>query len=469
MSISRPPHDHHGPPWWYWVICFLPLVLVVIALIVDVSLPWWVFLFLLCLVCLVIQFTTLRATARRRALERAERGDDEREREVRGALHRRAQELVDGLPWTVFRVRGWEVQIDGLAIRGELRGGVDVALAAFEQAAEETYGSESVVSLTEDGDGNHLALITGPATGRRLRAYRPQRRSLLFSFLLVTTFVTTTMAGAAHEGVKVFADPSGWWEGLPHALGLMAILAVHDLGHFLVARRHGVPASMPYFIPVPFALGTFGSFISLPPLLRDRREIFDIGIAGPIAGLALALPALFVGLAWSEVLPGKPEEGMFGRFHDGLDVSSSMLMALIAKLSLGADLSGGHVVELHPLAFAGWIGVLITALNLIPIGQLDGGHVGYALFGPARYRQVALAAFVALLLLGLFVYPGLLFFAFVIFFLAGTGRFPARDDLSSIGPARQAIGWASLVFLFLALAPLPRAWFGVLGFDNPYV
>jgi membrane-associated protease RseP (regulator of RpoE activity) len=210
-------------------------------------------------------------------------------------------------------------------------------------------------------------------------------RLLLHAALFLATVLTTTAAGAlwVHGqmgGGDVDIRPIG--DGLSYSLPLMLILTCHELGHYIVARIHGVDASLPYFIPLPpgFGLGTLGAVIGMRNVTRDRKKLIDIGAAGPLAGLAVAIPVIWYGLAHSRVGPL-----VGGGFQEG----NSILYALLKYAVKGAWLPDGHRdVFLHPTAWAGWAGLLVTMINLIPIGQLDGGHVATAYFGN-RYNRIA--------------------------------------------------------------------------------
>jgi membrane-associated protease RseP (regulator of RpoE activity) len=182
----------------------------------------------------------------------------------------------------------------------------------------------------------------------------------------------------------------------------MAILGVHELGHYFMARRHGIRVTPPYFIPVPMALGTFGAFIQMRSPTEHRRALFDVAVAGPLAGLAVAVPALLIGLQTSSISSGDvPVSAM--PTMGGTSVGSSVLFALLAKLSLGPSLEYGHMLQLSPLAFAGWLGLLVSALNLLPTGQLDGGHIAHAMFGFRIGNVVGTVAMWSLVLLAIFV------------------------------------------------------------------
>jgi membrane-associated protease RseP (regulator of RpoE activity) len=200
--------------------------------------------------------------------------------------------------------------------------------------------------------------------------------------LILTTLFTTTGIGAYIAGVSeeaLRADPRLFFQGLPYGLSLMAILGIHELGHYLMARRYRIRATLPYFIPIPFFLGTFGAFIQLRSPVPNRRALFDIGIAGPLAGLVMTLPLLLWGLVHSEVVP-MPEDASLLSF-EAVDPQASIALLLLSKLALGSQLTLESAVNLHPVAVAGCLGLVVTALNLMPVGQLDGGHIVHAMYG----------------------------------------------------------------------------------------
>jgi membrane-associated protease RseP (regulator of RpoE activity) len=187
-----------------------------------------------------------------------------------------------------------------------------------------------------------------------------------------------------HIALFVTACATTWWaSGAAFAATLMGSLDCHEAGHYFVGRRHGVPISLPYFIPLPpqISLGTMGAVIRMDEPISDRNALFDVGAAGPIAGLVIAIPLLVLGLYLSEVGPPTP---------DSLIEGNSILYAALKYAVFGQWLPGGGVdVQLHPVAFAGWVGLLITMINLMPIGQLDGGHVARAAMGAAHERWSA--------------------------------------------------------------------------------
>ena len=276
---------------------------------------------------------------------------------------------------------------------------------------------------------------------------RPRLNIILF----VLTVLSTVVSGSgAFFDFNPLTEPLKLANGFPFAFTLLGILGTHEFGHYFTARHYGASVSLPYFIPAPppFLFGTLGAIIRMRSPARDRNSLFDIAAAGPLAGLVVALPALWLGLSWSKVGPVPPGGAVV--FGD------SLAMRFMTWLVFG-PLPPGHDVFVHPVALAGWVGLFVTALNLIPVGQLDGGRIAYALFG-ARHRQVSLAAFLALLVLGAVTGSGNWFvWAFLLFFVMGFQHQPPLDDLSRLSPARYAVGIGCLILLFLLIPPVPIA------------
>ena len=337
------------------------------------------------------------------------------------------------------------------------------ASEAFENLSR-TLEPGSIPLIQEDErHGQSIILIPGDSSDEEIgNPTRPVIHWLLF----ILTILTTTWAGAAHQGIDLFAQPERFTAGLPYSLGLLAILGVHEMGHFFAARRHGIDVTPPFFIPVPFALGTFGAFIKMRSPSQNRIALFDVAVAGPLAGLVIAIPALLIGLRTSTILP--PGSEAVGHMFGGTSVGSSLLFAAIAKLSLGDALQAGHIIRLSPLAFAGWLGLFITALNLIPIGQLDGGHMARSMFGTRIGANISRVAMWTLFLLAVFVWPGLMMWALIVFFIAGRGT-PPLNDVTPLSNGRRWVGYATFAILAAIVIPLPHALWSAAGFHCPYL
>ena len=271
------------------------------------------------------------------------------------------------------------------------------------------------------------------ARGRRLSELRP-----IHVLLFLATLVTTTLAGAFQAGVNPFDSPWLMLRGLPFSVTLMSILLVHEMGHFLVSRWHGVEATPPYFIPgPPILIGTFGAFIRMRTP-ASRVALFDVGAAGPWAGFCVAIPAVVYGLAHSTVQPLVASPG-------GIELGNSLVFGFLARLVLGVSPQDATIL-LHPVALAGWFGLFVTFLNLLPVGQLDGGHVVYALLGRA-HRWVARAGVAMILVLATLGWRGWIIWAIMVSIL-GLNHPPTLDD-RPLDPLRRLAAWLT-IGLFLA-------------------
>jgi membrane-associated protease RseP (regulator of RpoE activity) len=236
-------------------------------------------------------------------------------------------------------------------------------------------------------------------------------------------------------------------DGLPYAAALLGILAAHEMGHYLTARRVGAPTSLPYFLPMPLGFGTFGAVISMAAPPRNRRHLLAIAAAGPLAGLAVAIPVLLIGLSLSRVAP-LPAAGLYQM------EGNSLLYAALKYVMFGELLPGnGRDVMIHPVAFAGWAGILVTGLNLIPAGQLDGGHIVYALLGE-RWSRVVLWAVLAALAGLAFLWQGWFLWLFLIF-LFGRMRLAPLDDVTPLTARQRALAIAMMVLFVLVFTPIP--------------
>ncbi|MBX9584617.1 MAG: site-2 protease family protein [Gemmataceae bacterium] len=381
-----------------------------------------------------------------------------------------------GVVREVMGVHG-AVEEDGVRVfYGPLRGPAE---AAYERLRRE-LPADTVPMLQED-ERHGAALVLLPKTVEEATLERPARPWVPL-LLFALTVVTTTWAGAAQQGVDLLREPGRFAVGLPYALALLAVLGVHELGHSVAARYHGIRVTPPYFIPLPSALGTFGAFIQMRSPTENRRALFDVAVAGPLAGLVVAIPLLLIGLGQSSAVPGTVVGGRVTAPADpadpaatappavvgGTSAGSSLLLALLAKLAMPEALRHGCVLQLSPLAFAGWLGIFITGLNLLPVGQLDGGHAARAVFGYRLGGAVSSIAMWSLLFLGIFVWPGLLMWAIIVFFVAGDPT-PPLNDVTPVTPGRRLLGYATFALMLLILVPLPHALWPAAGIHCPYV
>jgi len=270
---------------------------------------------------------------------------------------------------------------------------------------------------------------------------------LLFATILTTLFVGASFANVNALAALQAAFASGNWArllpalaaGLPFAGTLLFILGVHEMGHYVAARIHGVQVTLPYFIPVPFGLGTFGAFIQLKSPVENRKALFDVGLAGPLAGFIVAVPLMVLGLLTSDVV-ARTSSTTFG---------SSILLNWLVDVFMPH--AAGQMIALSPMAIAAWFGLLVTGFNLLPMGQLDGGHIAYAVLGRWA-RPLASAVFALLIVLGLTVWSGWLTWA-LFALITGLGHAAPLNDITPLDGGRRVLGALTAV-LFLLLITL---------------
>ncbi len=295
--------------------------------------------------------------------------------------------------------------------------------------------------LQPDGEAARITLVPTPPAP-------PPSRLWVALLLFALTVLSTAVVGGVTVDPATLQPRFSWLTGLGFSAALLGILLTHELGHFLVARYYRVAVSYPMFIPMPlFLLGTMGAFISIKEPLPNRRVLLAVGIAGPLAGLIVAIPVLLIGLSLSEVRTIDPTLG-------GLTEGNSLLYAALKWVMFGRMLpADGIDVYLHPVAFAGWAGLLMTGLNLLPAGQLDGGHVFAALFGPRAAEIMNMVVPVVLIGLG-FIWNGWFLWA-IMTALLGRTQTPLRNSISPLAPRWRALAWVGLIVFLLVFTPLP--------------
>lgn len=327
----------------------------------------------------------------------------------------------------------------GVRLRGRL---IVEAARAYDRVAPRFRGLGYTALFRKEKDLDVIFALPGSLPVAKPRLW-------LAALLFLATVISVLFVGAQ----LAVAEPGGrlhLLDGWPFAASLLAILSAHELGHYTVARFLGTPVSLPYFIPVPLPpFGTMGAFIQMkaPPI--NRRRLLAIAVAGPLSGLALAVPILILGLSLSEVRPIPP---LLPNQTIWIEGNSLLYMALKVLLFGRILPSGGMDVFLHPVAFAGWAGLLVTGLNLIPAGQLDGGHVIYALLGE-RARHLTWLVILALVGLG-WLWNGWWLWAFLITLF---GRFHAAplDDITRLDGPLTALALLVIFVFILIFTPIP--------------
>lgn len=263
--------------------------------------------------------------------------------------------------------------------------------------------------------------------------------------LFILTFFSTLSAGALQKGINIIKEPDRIIEGLPFSGTLMTILLFHEFSHYIASKRHHTKATLPYFIPAPSLIGTFGAFIKMKSPIITRKALIDIGASGPIAGFLISVIASAAGLKMSEIVQTENISG-------AIKLGDSLLFSLLSKIIIGAP-PPNHDIILHPVAFAGWIGLFVTSLNLIPIGQLDGGHIAYAILGQ-RHKYLSMALLAILAVLGIFYWEGWALWA-VLMLILGIKHPPVIYWEVPLNQKRRAISLFAFIIFIITFIPEP--------------
>lgn len=308
------------------------------------------------------------------------------------------------------------------------------------------------------------ATVEPPVAAAKLTSELSAKRLILHVALFLLTLLSCFFIGAvlslrAEPNVEnswdlllyLTNDPYSAASGTAYALVLISILLAHELGHYFACRYYGVRATLPYFIPAPTLIGTFGAFIRIKEPIRSRRALFDIGIAGPLAGFIVALPAAIVGLWIATPAEPLPPEAQTSRYI----FQDPLLFQMIQRW-----LNLPTLMEWNPVYFAAWVGMLATGLNLLPVGQLDGGHVVYALLGRRGHRWVATGIFGTICVLAWLSYrvhrwPGWFVYVALLGLMLGLQHPPVEDEHQPVGRHRYLIGMIGLIVFILSFMPFP--------------
>ncbi|KYC45342.1 MAG: Peptidase family M50 [Candidatus Methanofastidiosum methylothiophilum] len=260
--------------------------------------------------------------------------------------------------------------------------------------------------------------------------------------LFILTVISTTIAGyfmsVPHVEYGFMANP--WVGAIAFSFSIMVILGTHEMGHYLVARKNGVDATLPYFIPAPFILGTMGAVINIRSFIPTKNSAIELGLSGPLAGILVAIPITIVGVVMSPVVPTTIFEG------SSIYLGEPLIFKFIAKSIV--TVTEGNSLYLHPVAFAGWAGIFVTMLNLIPMGQLDGGHIARAVLGPINHRYLSFIVAILLFGMGLLTWAGWSLWGVIGFYLAYRGHPGSMDEITPIeGNHWIMVGLAIVLFV----------------------
>lgn len=302
------------------------------------------------------------------------------------------------------------------------------------------YGRENFLKLVDDLDkigylpfideyeGDYkINIVNKPETG--------ESRIHINIVLFLVTIVTTIFAGYLFQGSII--------DGIAFSIAIMTILGTHEFAHFFAARKHGVKATLPYFIPAPFIFGTFGAVINVKSAIPDKNALFDLGVSGPIVGFLVTIPFLIIGLYLSYVAPIQA---------GAINFYPPLIMQVIMQF-ISPQIPAGYELYVHPVAFAAWGGIFITMLNLMPVAVLDGGHISRSLFNRKIHYYISIGGIVATVLLGWYLMAILM--AIFLFFLVKTHP-GALDNVSSLSRKRKILAVVMVIIFILCLTPAPK-------------
>ncbi len=374
--------------------------------------------------------------------------------------------LRNCFPWDVYYLQNIDYRPQAIFCRGKLKTIPEEAYQQIKNNIEQAFGDRFFLIFQESFRGKpFFALVPNPEATKSKdspaasKALSDTRLGSAMGFLLIT-LLTTTLAGVNFAGInpeQLRSDPGLLIHGLAYSLPLILILGIHELGHYFMAIYYKIRPTLPYFIPFPFlfetfSLGTLGAFTQRRAPIPHRKALFDVAIVGPVAGLILTLPILWWGLAISEVVPLEPENSFN---YEHLNPRISFLLSLLAKIALGDRLEPGMGIHLHPIAVAGCIGLLVTAINLMPVGPLDGGHIVHAVFGQRTAVAIGQITRVLAILFAL-IHPHFWIWAAVLWLIPLIDR-PALNDVTELNNWRDFSGLLSLALLLMIILPLPIA------------
>ena len=444
-----------SPVWLLWLIIMTPvLALTVWVLRYGRDAPPNVLILSLFVICPLV-YTWVVLLGRRPQSELAKIASQPRPAAPPPLMEQEEEKRLRAcFPWSVYFLQSIERRQQMMVCRGRLKATPAVAHSTVQQNVRSQFGEQFLVVLQEERNGHPVFTLVP----NRAKPKSAQGSGWLLSLVLfILTLGTTTLAGLLLVGDLSFSElrsqPVILVKGLGYSLAVMAILAVRELVHYATARYHNIAAAAPVFIPMPYFLGTVGAFVRIKAPAPNRRALFDLGLTGPLAGFIVTLPILIWGLAHSQVVSLTEESGLFN--FQSLDPKGSILMVLLSKLALGDSLQMDQAIYLHSVAIAGCLGLVLTALNLMPVGQLDGGHIVHAMYG--RWGGAAIGNIARVLVAVMaFIQSEYLLWALLLIFMPSRDD-PALDDISELNDIRDALGLMAMALLVLIILPMPQA------------
>ena len=377
--------------------------------------------------------------------------------------------LRNCFPWNIYYLQNIDNRPQAILCRGKLKTIPEKAYQEIKANVERAFGDRFFLIFQESLKGKpFFALVPNPeAKADKQGMTQPDRRVGFAIAMFLITLLTTTVAGASIDGTpseQLLSDPQSLVGGLTYSLPLLLIIAAQKFSHYFVAVYYKIRTTLPYFIPFPFlldsfSLGTLGAIVQRRSPIPHRKALFDTAAVGCLIGLLIIVPTLIWGLSLSQAVPLE-ESSAFN--IQAQDPRLSFLLSLLAKLALGSELTAEMGIDLHPLATAGCVGLFITAINLMPIGQLDGGHIIHAVFGQKIAIAVGQVTRILALLFAL-VHPYFWVWTIILWLIPLVDQ-PALNDVTELDNKRDFLGLLTLALLILIILPLPEAignWLGM--------
>ncbi|MEO1672872.1 MAG: site-2 protease family protein [Cyanobacteria bacterium J06631_2] len=376
--------------------------------------------------------------------------------------------LRDCFPWNIYYLQNIDYRPQAIFCRGKLKTLPEKAYDEIKDNVEEAFGDRFFLIFQESFKGKpFFALVPNPEAKAMEQGMVQDDSRIGFALVMfLITLLTTTVAGVTIDGSSsedLLSNPSLLAQGLRYSLPLLAIIAVQKFSHYFIAIHYKIRTTLPYFIPFPFlldsfSLGTLGAILQRRSPIPHRKALFDTAIVGCLSGLLIIIPVLLWGLSLSEVVPLE-ESSAFN--IQAQNPRLSLFLSLLAKLALGGALTAEMGIKLHPLATAGCVGLFITAINLMPIGQLDGGHIIHAVFG--QKMAIAIGQVTRLLaLLFALIHPYFWVWTIIMWLIPLIDQ-PALNDVTELDNKRDVLGLLALALLIIIVLPLPTPVGSLLG------
>ncbi|USR92255.1 site-2 protease family protein [Phormidium yuhuli AB48] len=454
------------PVWLLWLVMMTPAVVLIIwaeATPEDGGVPAWGAIALMtgCFILYLWLLYRGRTTPEEQAKTRVTAPElssslTPLKEQLRPIAPGEETQLRNCFNWSVYALHQLEYRPQAVICRGQLRTTPDRAYRTIRDNIEQKFGDRFLVVLQE-GENQKPLFVLAPNPKQHTQSAESdptEQPAIALGLFLITLFTSTTVGVelAGIESDRWQADPRLLLQGLPYACSLLGVLGIRELGRYAIARRHQLETSLPYFIPFPMFLGTLGAFLRIRSPIPNRKVLFDTSIVGPLLTLLVSFPLLLWGLSQSQLVPASEASGILN-FQE-LIPTFSLLLSLCSALLLPGSLDPSQAIELQPVAIVGYLGIILSAFTLMPIGRLDGGQMVHAMFGRRTALAIGQISRILILLLAL-LHPELLLWA-ILLFLIPLRDSPALNDVSELDNKRDVLGLISLFLLALILLPVPQ-------------